>query len=276
MANQTQDRSSRPATHESELLPTMLAIILAVAAQLALDDGLTLLGLAGYIVAAWLFVSNVRATFEWVSQKTVGYDRRPDGQQATVEGEAVAKVTPPDETTGDADRLGYLRRHWRQVTLAEIFAGDIPPARLRLKAGEPVASGSATDQGAEAEVVDDTKPQGDSPGTELPGASSPAEARSAAQMTAWAASDSSRAAPRSVKVTPQGDVLVLDTGLEQIQHFDDQGNLQMTYPLAGLSDVTVLDLDVSPDGRTLYIVDAASNSLRVITLSDVDSAGEEE
>ncbi len=138
MASQSEDKSSPPVARDSELLPALLAIVLAVAAQLALNDGLTLLGLAGYFVAAWLFVSNVQATFDSVSQKTAERDRLPDGAQAAVEGEAAAMAAPPGEATSGADKLGYLRRHWRQVTLAEIFVGDIPPIRLREQADEAV------------------------------------------------------------------------------------------------------------------------------------------
>jgi hypothetical protein len=47
--------------------------------------------------------------------------------------------------------------------------------------------------------------------------------------------------------------------------------LLATYALSGFADVDVLDLDVSPDGNTLYIVDAASRRLRVISLVEKDS-----
>lgn len=58
-----------------------------------------------------------------------------------------------------------------------------------------------------------------------------------------------------------------------MQRFDEQGNLLATYSLSGLAGVDVLDLDVSPDGQTLYVVDAASHHLRVITLADEESTG---
>ena len=95
-------------------------------------------------------------------------------------------------------------------------------------------------------------------------------------MQSWAASESEAAgsatsALTAVKVTPQGDVLLLDAGLEQVQRFDDQGNLLATYSLAGLADIELLDLDVSPDGQTLYVVDAASGRLQVISLTDADA-----
>jgi hypothetical protein len=60
MANEPGDNSPQPATRQSELLPAILAIALAVASQLAVQDGLTLLGLVGYIAAIWLFVASPR------------------------------------------------------------------------------------------------------------------------------------------------------------------------------------------------------------------------
>jgi hypothetical protein len=102
----------------------MLAIALAVVAQLALGDGLTLLGVAGYIVAAWLFISSVRGIF----------DSAPEQVPETV---AAAEVSPDSSIvtsvpgTDGRGKLSYLRRNWRLVTMAEIFKGDIPPGRLR-------------------------------------------------------------------------------------------------------------------------------------------------
>jgi DNA-binding beta-propeller fold protein YncE len=70
--------------------------------------------------------------------------------------------------------------------------------------------------------------------------------------------------------------LVLDTGLEQVQRFDGAGKLLATYTLEGLAGLEVLDLAVSSDGQTLFVVDAASKRLQVITLTDDVAAGEEE
>jgi DNA-binding beta-propeller fold protein YncE len=149
----------------------------------------------------------------------------------------------PAEAIDGADKLRYLRRHWRLVTIAEIFADDIPPARV----GIPEAGEAATDE---------------------PDASLPV----AAEMQSWTAAASPTSTPKAVRITAQGDVLVLDTGLEQVQRFNEQGSLLATYSLPGLSGVEVLDLDVSPDGKRLYVVDATSR-LRVISLVDEESTG---
>ena len=268
MANESGDKSPRPATRQSLLVPAMLAIALAVAAQLALRDGLTLLGLAGYVVAAWLFISSVRTIF----------DAPPIEKPApaAVESVPAEQKVAPTETSDGASKLRYLRSYWRQVTMAEIFTGDIPPARLM--ANEEMNGAVEIDAGLAAEValVTSAAAQEDTATPESAAEAVPTDPPvTEAQMQGWAAADSATAesatsAPTAVKVTPQGDVLVLDAGLEQVQRFDEQGNLLATYSLAGLADMHVLDLDVSPDGQTLYIVDAASSQLQVITLTDHD------
>ena len=88
----------------------------------------------------------------------------------------------------------------------------------------------------------------------------------------WVQAQQQELCPTSVRVLP----LAEGAGLEQVQRFDQAGNLLATYSLEGLATLDVLDMAVSADGRTLYIVDAASKRLQVITLTDDDSAGEEE
>jgi hypothetical protein len=83
-------------------------------------------------------------------------------------------------------------------------------------------------------------------------------------------------APRAVKVTPLGDTLVLDTTLAQVQRFDARGQLLDTYQVAELADLEIADLAVSPDGWTLYVVDATSYRLQVIALGHDEKVGEEE
>lgn len=247
MADQNGNKAPERSARESELLPAMMAIALAVAAQLALNDGLTLLGVAGYVVATWLFVVSVRGLFDNAPGRPVevGAPARPD-----VEAAAAQPAQPPDKL----NRLSYLRHNWRLLTIAEIVRGDIPPARLGAQTPGP------------------SLPLGPVAESDVAGAPGAAMAR----MESWTASESPESAPTAVKVTPQGDVLVLDTGLEQVQRFDEAGNLLATYSLAGLADLEVLDLAMSSDGRRLYIVDAASRRLQVITLANDDSAGEEE
>lgn len=230
MDNQSGDKAPRPSGRESQLLPAILAVALAVASQLTVQDGRTLLGLVGYLAAAWLFVVSVRAFF---SRPALD---EPDRDEAA-----------PAEAVDGVGKLRYLRRHWRLVTIAEIFAGDIPPARVR--------------------TLEESEAAADEPGDSLPAAPPVVTAK----IESWTAADAATSIPKAVKVTAQGDVLVLDTGLEQVQRFDKQGNLLATYALSGFADVDVLDLDVSPDGNTLYIVDAASRRLRVISLVEKDS-----
>jgi hypothetical protein len=258
MADETGNQSPQPTTRQSELLPAILAIALAVASQLAVRDGLALLGLVGYVAAAWLFVTSVRSIFDAAPRDTA-----PRKEMALDEPASAEAESEPAETIDSAGRLSFLRQNWRQVTLAEIFAGNIPPVRLmaletssleladEIEAETIAAAAGAAVPGPEA--IKDPPPAG--------------PVLAAAQISTWSAADSPAASPRAVKVTPQGDVLVLDTGLEQIQRFDEQGNLLATYRLSGFAAVDVLDLDVSPDGQTLYVVDAASSRLQVITLS---------
>lgn len=253
MADENGDKPPRPA-RESELLPAMMAIALAVAAQLALQDGLTLLGAAGYLVAAWLFVASVRGTFD----SSLGRPAVESESAADQEAVEVEAVQPVDTT----NRLTYLRHNWRLVTLAEIFRGDIPPARLqasKLVAAPPVEPVEEADAVGAPAV-----------GTEK------APAAAAAQLQSSSTSESPESTSKAIRVTPQGDVLVLDTGLEQVQRFDETGNLLGTYSVAGLAGMQVMDLAVSPDGKLLYLVDAASSRLQVITLSDDEGDGEEE
>jgi len=232
----------------------MMAFALAIAAQFALQDRLTLLGVAGYVVAAWLFVSSVRRQFDTPLAKPAA---------------EAPELTPGPETTGDgpaqsvpgSSRLGYIRHNWRLLTMAEIFRGDIPPARLQPLA--PVAAPLA-------EPVEDRDVDVGPAGPEN------APPSGAAHLESWQTSDSSESSPTAVKVTSQGDVLVLDTGLGQVQRFDQAGHLLATYTLEGGAGLEVLDLDVSPDGQTLYIVDKSSKRLQVISLTGDEASGEEE
>jgi hypothetical protein len=237
MDNQSGDKAPRPSGRESQLLPAILAVALAVASQLTVQDGRTLLGLVGYLAAAWLFVVSVRAFFSRPALDEPAHDEAAPAEAAGETAEAVDGV----------GKLRYLRRHWRLVTIAEIFAGDIPPARVR--------------------TLEESEAAADEPGDSLPAAPPVVTAK----IESWTAADAATSIPKAVKVTAQGDVLVLDTGLEQVQRFDKQGNLLATYALSGFADVDVLDLDVSPDGHTLYIVDADSRRLRVISLVEKDS-----
>ena len=237
MANEPGDNSPQPATRQSELLPAILAIALAVASQLAVQDGLTLLGLVGYIAAIWLFVASVRSIFEAAPLGTAPREPISLDQPAPLETEY-----EPTETIDSVSRLNYLRQNWRKVTLAEIFK------RVAETSDETVA--------------------------EAEGALEDAPVLATAQISTWSGSDSPASSPRAVKVTPQGNVLVLDTGLEQVQRFDEKGNLLATYLVKGLADVQTVDLDISPDGQTLYIVDAASGHLQVVSLADADLTGD--
>ncbi|UCG24535.1 MAG: hypothetical protein JSW55_00585 [Chloroflexota bacterium] len=256
MANEPGEKSPQSAIRQSELLPAILAIALAVASQFAVQDGLSLLGLAGYLAAAWLFVTSVHSIFDASPLEGAAQESAPLDE---------ISVDEPAETIDSASRLSFLRQNWRQVTLAEIFAGDIPPARLQAlepsgaeMADDGIAAKQAGSTALEPEAIEDTPPVG--------------AVLASAQISTWSASDSPASSPKAVKVTPQGDVLVLDTGLEQIQRFDEQGNLVATYRLSGFAGVEVLDLDVSPDGQTLYILDAASGRLQVIAMSREDLA----
>ena len=130
MVNEPRDKAPKPASRKSELLQAMLAVLLAVASQLAVRDGLALLGLAGYITAALLFVTSVGAIFRL----------SPPGEQALEEATLAEAEIEPAGATNRADKLKYLRGHWRLVTIAEIYAGDIPPARLRMPEEGEVAS----------------------------------------------------------------------------------------------------------------------------------------
>ena len=256
MAKESRRKTSRPAAPKSELLRAMLAIGLAVASQSAVRHGLALLALAGYVIAAWLFVTSVAGTF-----------RASTGGEPAPAEEEVEQA----RANHSADKLRYLRRHWRLVIISEILTGDIPPARVRIPeaaeettdepwASPPAAGGAETLAVArvDAPTLEAAKPEQ----TSLPRSTTETQSRVVAASPA--------SSPKAVKVTSQGDVLVLDTNLEQMQRFDEQGSLLATYSLPELAGMEVLDLDVSPDGKTLYIVDATSR-LRVISLVDEES-----
>ncbi len=269
MDNESRDKSPRPASRKSELSQAMLAVTLAVASQLAVRDGLALLGLAGYVTAALLFVTSVGAIFR------VSLTGEPALSEPTVDKPAPVEAEVELAAAIDGtDKLRYLRRHWRLVTIAEIFAGDIPPARVSMpEAGEAATDDPGTSLPAAGAADAVAVAQLDAPPPEPAAAQPPGTPPLAAEMQSWTAAASPASTPKAIRVTAQGDVLVLNTGLEQVQRFDEQGNLLATYSLSGLAGVDVLDLDVSPDGQTLYIVDAASHHLRVITLVDEESTG---
>lgn len=240
MADENGKQAGQRPAQEQALMPAILAIALAIAAQLALGDGLTLLGVAGYVFAAWLFISSVRGVL----------DRAPVQPAETVEQASpiTGAADEPDDSEAGLNRLAYLRRNWRLVTMAELFRGDIPPARLR--SPKPTLA-PAPSSGSEP-AVRSARP-GSRTETDLAG--------SRATMT---------------RVTPQGEVLVLDASRGEIVRFDEAGNLLATYSLAGLAELEVLDLALSPDGQKLHIVEASSKRLRVITLTSDDATGEEE
>jgi hypothetical protein len=68
----------------------------------------------------------------------------------------------------------------------------------------------------------------------------------------------------------------MDASRGEIVRFDEAGNLLATFSLAGLAELEILDLALSPDGQKLHIVEASSKRLRVITLTSDNSTGEEE
>ena len=260
MANETDEKPRNSPARESELLPAMIAIALAIVAQLALRDGLTLLGAAGLIVAAWLFISSVRAIFDAATREPAPLEMA--AREETPEAELAAGQA--EDSAGEpANRLAYLRQNWRLLTMAEIFRGDIPPDRLRdLEEIVPLQLEPVVEDAEVAPEADETALNvHESPEEEAP-------LVGAALVESWAAAAAPQSAPKAVKVTPQGEVLVLDAGLEQVQRYDDAGNLLATYSLAGLAGMELLDLAVSPDGQTLYVVDATSNRLRVINLTE--------
>ena len=269
MDNNSADKSPQKLSRDSELLPAILAITLAVASQLALRDGLTLPAILGFIASVWLFVSSVRPLFD----EPIPAEESPveDSPEEVIE----ARV---DDTEG-MTKLQYLQRHWRKLTIAQIMAGEfplaeeVPAAEIIVTLDDPDGM-PAADQESEMknDATADVEPlpadQEDEMAVEAPPDAKPALE---AQVTSWTAVDSTSSAPTAVKVTPQGEVIVLDVGLEQVQRFDDQGQLLAVYSLSGLADLDVLDLAVSPDGQTLYIVDAASRRLQVINLTDESS-----
>jgi hypothetical protein len=240
MADENGKQAGQGPAQEQALVPAILAIALAVAAQLALGDGLTLLGVAGYIFAAWLFISSVRGVL----------DRAPVQPAETTKRASpiTGAADEPDDSEAGLSRLAYLRRNWRLVTIVELFRGDIPPARLRSqKSALPPGPSSASEPAV--------RPARPASRTETD------DAGSRATMT---------------RVTPQGDVLVMDASRGEIVRFDEAGNLLATFSLAGLAELEILDLALSPDGQKLHIVEASSKRLRVITLTSDNSTGEEE
>jgi len=253
MADENGAKPPLPPAHEPELLPAIMAIALAVVAQLALQDGLTLLALPGYVVAVWLFVVSVRDILDRGPAQPAAKAGRP---------EPVTGGAPAPSQAAGADRLAYLRHNWRLVTLAEIFRGDIPPARL-----------GGQELGAAPQVEPDQKAES-ATAQEAPTEETPA-AR-AAGLEQRVTAESPAASTIAVKVTPQGDVLVLDSGLAQVQRFDAGGNLLATYSTPALAGLEIADLAVSPDGATVYVVDATSKHLQVIALTDEEKDQEEE
>jgi hypothetical protein len=158
-----------------------------------------------------------------------------------------------------SEKVRYLRLHWRLLTLAEVLRFDIPPAREGLPEFIPAAVAEAPTVLPQAAARDWNA---DAP-EDIPKPPAPEPATAA----------SPKPSSTMVKVTSWGDVLVLDTGREQLQRFDDQGGMLATYSLPGLAAFKVLDLDLTPDFKTLYVVDAAGR-LRVFTLAGKDSPGD--
>jgi hypothetical protein len=105
------------------------AVGLGLVAQLALTAGQPLLGIVGLAGAALLFVANMRPYL--LEAPASRWDRRPSPPQAR-ETEPDAEFPeeqprPPAGTTDLRGRAAYVRRHWRALTLAEIFSGSMPP-----------------------------------------------------------------------------------------------------------------------------------------------------
>jgi hypothetical protein len=122
MASDTGNKPPGQSNTRSDLLQVILAIALAIAAQSAMRNGFLWLGLAGLVIAALLFITSVGTIF----RASTGADPMPLVQEP----EPVEAHVEPAALLGGADKLRYLRHHWRLVTIAEIFSGDIPPARV--------------------------------------------------------------------------------------------------------------------------------------------------
>lgn len=74
-------------------------------------------------------------------------------------------------------------------------------------------------------------------------------------------------ATRVMAVSPQGEVIVIDLAHKLLHRFDANGQPLKHIKVDGLPPaLTANDLTFSPDGNTLYIFDAASESLRTVSL----------
>ncbi|MGD9147110.1 MAG: hypothetical protein PVI80_16205, partial [Anaerolineae bacterium] len=112
----------------SRLLWGVVAIGLGLAAQLALTSGQPLLGIVGLILAAVLFAANMRPLLAGppISRRDRLLAPSQDGEVLPEHAQQEQGPPPPAETADLRGRVAYVRHHWRELTISEIWSGSMP------------------------------------------------------------------------------------------------------------------------------------------------------
>ena len=251
-----------------------IALLLAGFAQYVFSQGLVLLAILDLVVATWIFVVNVRPFFV---EKDVGEQELPASSSTVLEaGSGIDSEHEPapsrdpvlPENAGMTQRWEFVKHHWRELTIYEIFTGSFSTQLAE-------ASASPTSISTPSPAVIDEEPGSthapdqslstvDEVGTTA--LEEPITPRRQGQITRLSGGDTQFSQPKAVATTPSGDVLVLDVGREIVYRLDPDGEYLGEWAVSGLNQLHVYDLTVSPDGETIYLIDKDDQSVYKIEL----------
>jgi|GEM_PF-2972427 len=224
------------------------ALLIAALAQAAFASERPALALIGYVVAGILLVKALRPL---VPQTQTDNESRVTAipHQSHFRGNQPTAVLPPTAPAASDNTKVTFWTHWRLYTLADILSGK-----------QPAPPAIEAPPSAEAFI--------ESPSTETPLPVAPLSAAldSAAPRRIWTGGESPFIEPKGIAFTPQGHTLVLDTGRMAVYRLDSDGAVVELIPTPDLPKQPINPI-VSPDGKTLFVINEESKKIRVIPLT---------
>jgi hypothetical protein len=261
--------------HRQPLVAGLIALGLAIVSQHVLQSRQPTAGLIGYLIALFIGLPALRhrmpegfgpdaATMATSQPFTLPKFNlqflRPDLKQR----DAIVTLSPataPAAKDAPPRSPGFFT-HWRYYTLADILAGRQPniPIVSAPPSSLPDAIPTPLDSPAPTTVM--------TPVGSAEPAISPTRATSQV-MTPEAAVQkwTDFVKPQAVFISPEGHVLVLDTGQNILFRYDPQGNLTGQWSVPKLPSPNRSSYALTPDGKTLYVADPAHHCVHVIALT---------
>ncbi len=222
-----------------------VALVIAFVAQTALTANQPALASTGYLAAALIFVF---ALSPFVPENFTS-EALPEEPLVPAQRQPQIK-TPARPTTPTPSFV----RYWRYYTVANLLTGTQPDIPAESAAPESVATVSVP------------SPIDVAGGPVFLSTATESTVRRA-QVSVWISGAKTFIEPQAVVVTPQGHVLVIDTGQRMVYRFTPNGELLGQWTVPELPPLHLHSLAVSPDGNRLYIADTANHRVQVITLT---------